>query len=71
VEHTAITFDLAPWSVKDRTLWFQQFADSKDKNAPHRCYVAIDAQDKVLAMPAAARFSIRQPTMHLSRRRYT
>ena len=56
VEHTAITFDLAPWSVKDRTLWFQQFADSKDKNAPHRCYVAVDAQDKVLGYAGSGTF---------------
>ena len=44
VEHTAITFDLAPWSVKDRTLWFH-FLWSKislESSFAQKCYIITD-----------------------------
>jgi L-amino acid N-acyltransferase YncA len=43
IEHTAVTFDLEPWSVEDRMVWFQQFSNSQDDQSLHRCYVAVDA----------------------------
>lgn len=56
VENTAITFDLERWSVEQRTKWFQQFTHAQDKQAIHRCYVAVDTKDQVLGYAGSGTF---------------
>ena len=56
VENTAITFDLEPWSVTERAVWFQQFTAPQDSQAIHRCYVAVDAADQILGYAGSGTF---------------
>ncbi|MDG1204742.1 MAG: GNAT family N-acetyltransferase [Pseudomonadales bacterium] len=56
IEHTAVTFDLEPWSVEDRMVWFQQFSNSQDDQSLHRCYVAVDAHNQILGYAGSGTF---------------
>jgi phosphinothricin acetyltransferase len=51
VEHTHVTFDLAPFTVEQRRTWFAHYADS----GPHRLLVAVDG-DEVLGYATSSEF---------------
>jgi phosphinothricin acetyltransferase len=49
VEHTHVTFDVAPFSIEQRRPWLDQFS-----GGPHRLLVAVD--DGLIGYAGSARF---------------
>ena len=52
IVHSAITFDLHPFTSAERRAWFGDHADS----GPHRLLVATDGQNKCVAYVSSSRW---------------
>ena len=54
IEHTAITFDIEPFTVKSRRAWFDKFSDS----GPYRLLVA-EEEGSVLGYASSSQFRVK------------
>jgi len=52
IVHSAITFDLHPFTSAERRAWFDDHADS----GPHRLLVATDERDKCIGYSSSSRW---------------
>ena len=52
VEHSHVTFDLAPVTVEGRTPWFESF----DTTGPYRLQVAVDGADRAVGYASTSQF---------------